>query len=188
MNNIWHHPEGIGSPDRGYASGCEFLPIFRFLRLFHPKQSRHSTKKLLTKIKIGIDSFSILSGTNPYSGKILLQLLFSERSPLEGGFCMTLGRLRQIHRVLMVGICLFVPLFLAYSLYVDLSRTVFLSPDMSLEDFGDKEMCASQNEIKACAYVISSNSLVLSTCVRSESNLISPPPTFIAPNKPILRC
>jgi hypothetical protein len=40
---------------------------------------------------------------------------------------MTMVRLKHTHLALMFGISLFIPLFLAYSLYVDLSEIVLLS-------------------------------------------------------------
>jgi len=59
---------------------------------------------------------------------------------------MAMGRIKHIHLVLMLGISLFIPLLLAYSLYVDLSGTVLPSSDMSFEDPGDEDLSTCQNE------------------------------------------
>ena len=101
---------------------------------------------------------------------------------------MTMDRLNHIHLVLMVGISLFIPLFLAYSLYVDLSEIVLLSSDMSFEDPEDEDLSTSQNEFKVFVPKVSSNPLVPRAHFGREPNLISSPLTFIAQNKPVLRC
>jgi hypothetical protein len=58
-----------------------------------------------------------------------------------------MSRFENIHLVLMLAISLFIPLFLAYSLYVDLSGTVLLSSDMSFEDLGDEDLSVCQNRL-----------------------------------------
>ena len=61
---------------------------------------------------------------------------------------MVMGRTKHLHLLLMLGISLFIPLFLSYSLYVDLSGAVLLSSDMNIEDSGDEDLSAGQNEFK----------------------------------------
>jgi hypothetical protein len=88
----------------------------------------------------------------------------------------------------MVGISLFVPLFLAYSLYFDLSGTVLLSSDMSFEDPEDEDLSTCRNEFKIFVPQVSSNPLSPWTHFSREPNLISSPSTFITQNTPVLRC
>ena len=101
---------------------------------------------------------------------------------------MTTGRFKHIHLALMVGISLFIPLFLAYSLYVDLSEIVLLSSDMSFEDPGDEDLSTCQNEFKVFVPKVSSNPLVPRALFGGEPNLLSSPLTFIAQNTRVLRC
>ena len=101
---------------------------------------------------------------------------------------MTMGRLKHIHFVLMIGISLFIPLFLGYSLYVDLSETVFLSSDMSFEDSDDEDLSTCQNEFKVFLPTISSNSLPPWTVFGRESSFFSSSLTLYAERTPVLRC
>jgi len=101
---------------------------------------------------------------------------------------MTAGRLKQIHLVLLLGISLFIPLFLAYSVYVDLSGTVLLSSDMSLEDSGDEDLSTSQNELKVCLPTVSCNPLLPWTCFGEGSRLFSSPLASHNQITPVLRC
>jgi hypothetical protein len=66
----------------------------------------------------------------------------------EEQISITMGRLKHIHLVLMLGISLLIPMPLAYSLYVDLSETVLLSSDMSFEDPEDEDLSTCQNELE----------------------------------------
>jgi len=88
----------------------------------------------------------------------------------------------------MVGISLFIPLFLAYSLYVDLSEIVLLSSDMNYEDPEDEDLSNCQNEFKVFVPTLTSNPLSSWTHFGKGSSLFSSPLTFIAQNKPVLRC
>jgi len=106
----------------------------------------------------------------------------------EEQICMTMGRLKHIHFVLMIGISLFIPLFLAYSLYVDLSETVFLSSDMSFEDPDDEDLSTCQNEFKVFVPTLSSNPLLTGTHLGKGSSLFSSPLTSYTEITPVLRC
>ena len=88
----------------------------------------------------------------------------------------------------MVGISLFIPLFLVYSLYVDLSEIVFLSSDMSFEDPGDEDLSTCQNEFKAFVPTVSSNPLLSGTHFGRGSSLFSSPLTSHTQVTPVLRC
>ena len=99
-----------------------------------------------------------------------------------------MGRLKHIHFVLMIGISLFIPLFLGYSLYVDLSETVFLSSDMSFEDPGDEDLSTCQNEFKVFVPTVSSNPLLPGAHFGKEPSLLSSPLTSHTQITPVLRC
>jgi hypothetical protein len=101
---------------------------------------------------------------------------------------MTTGRLKHIHLVLMLGISLFIPLFLGYSLYVDLSETVFLSSDMSFEDPDDEDLSTCQNEFKVFVPTVSSNPLLTGTHFGKGFSLLSSPLTSHTQITPVLRC
>lgn len=101
---------------------------------------------------------------------------------------MTMGQLKQIYFVLLLGISLFIPLFLAYSLYVDLSGTVIFSSDMSFEDPGDEYLSTCQNEFKRFVPTLSSNTLAPWTHFGRESSLLSSPLTPYTQITPVLRC
>jgi hypothetical protein len=101
---------------------------------------------------------------------------------------MTMSGLKHIQLVLIVGISLFIPLFLAYSLYVDMSRTVLLSSDMSFEDPGDEDLSTSQNEFKVFVATVSSNPLLPGAHFGRESGLLPPPLTSYPQITPVLRC
>ena len=101
---------------------------------------------------------------------------------------MTVGRLKQIHLVLMFGISLFIPLFLAYSVYVDLSGTVLVSSDMSLEDSEDEDLSTCQNELKVFVPTVSFNPLPPWTVFGRKSSLFSSPLTSYTQMTPVLRC
>jgi hypothetical protein len=88
----------------------------------------------------------------------------------------------------MVGISLFIPLFLAYSLYVDLSGTVLLSSDMSFEDPDDEDLSTCQNEFKVFVPTVSSNPLPPWTHFGRGSSLSSSPLTSHIQITPVLRC
>ncbi len=59
---------------------------------------------------------------------------------------MTMSRFRYIRLVLLLGTFLFIPFFLAHSVYVDLSGTVLLSCDMSFEDPAGDNSSTLQDE------------------------------------------
>jgi len=100
-----------------------------------------------------------------------------------------MGRLKNIHLVLMVGISLLIPMLLAYSLYLDLSETVLLSSDMSFEDADDEDSSTSQNEFKVFVPTLSSNLLPPWTDLgRGGSSLFSSPLTSYSQETPVLRC
>ena len=106
----------------------------------------------------------------------------------EEQICMTMGRLKHFHFVLMIGISLFIPLFLGYSLYVDLSETVFLSSDMSFEDSDDEDLSTCQNEFKVFVPTVSSNPLPPWTHFGKGPSLFSSPLTSYTQITPVLRC
>jgi len=113
--------------------------------------------------------------------------LFLENSVREE-ISMTMDRLKHIHLSLMVGISLFIPLFLAYSLYVDLSGTVLLSCDMSFEDPENEDLSSCQNEIKIFLPKVFYNPLLIGTHCGAWSCPFSFPLTTSTQNKPVLRC
>lgn len=101
---------------------------------------------------------------------------------------MTVGRSKQIHLFLLFGISLFIPVFLAYSVYVDLSGTVLVSSDMSFEDSEDEDLSTSQNEFNAFVPEVSSNPLLPWTCFVERSILFSSPLTSDSQITLVLRC
>ena len=88
----------------------------------------------------------------------------------------------------MVGMSLFIPLFLAYSVYVDLSGTVFLSSDMSFEDPEDEDLSTCQNESKVFVPTVSLNPFLPWTYFSWGSSLFSSPLTSYTQVTPVLRC
>jgi len=101
---------------------------------------------------------------------------------------MTMCRLRHIRLVLMLGISLFIPLFLAYSTYVDLSGTVLLSSDMIFEDPEDEDLSTCRNDFKNFGPTVSSNPLFSSAHFGRGSSLFSSPLTSGTQMTPVLRC
>jgi|APFre7841882654_1041346.scaffolds.fasta_scaffold261904_2 hypothetical protein len=101
---------------------------------------------------------------------------------------MTMSRLKNMNLILMLAISLLIPLFLAYSLYVDLSGTVLLSSDMSFEDPGDGDLSIGQDEFKVFAPKAFSILLLPGANLIGESCLLSFLLTSHPQNKPILRC
>jgi hypothetical protein len=88
----------------------------------------------------------------------------------------------------MLGISLFIPLLLAYSLYVELSGTVLSSSDMSFEDPDDEDLSTCQNEFKVFVLMVSSNPLLPGTHFSRECSLFSSPLRSYIQITPILRC
>ncbi len=88
----------------------------------------------------------------------------------------------------MLGISLFIPLFLAYSLYVDLSETVLLSSDMSFEDPRDEDLSICQNEFKVFVPTVSSSPLLSGTHFSRGFSLLSSPLMSHTQITPVLRC
>ena len=101
---------------------------------------------------------------------------------------MTLARLRHLHLILLPGIALFVPLFLSYSLCVDLSEIMLLSSDMNLEDPRGEDLSTCQNEVGVFVPTISSAPVLPVTRFDTGPILLS---SALAPhmeNMSILRC
>jgi hypothetical protein len=113
--------------------------------------------------------------------------LFFENS-VQKEISMTMDRLKHIHLALMVGISLFIPLFLVYSFYVDLSKIVLLSSDMSYEDPEDEALSNCQNEIKIFPPKVSYNPLLIGTRFGARSCPFSSPLTISTQNRSVLRC
>jgi len=99
-----------------------------------------------------------------------------------------MGRLKHIHLVLTLGVSLFIPILLAYSLYVDLSGTVLLSSDMSFEDPEDEDLSTCQNEFKVLVPAVSSNPLPPWTHFGRGSGLFSSPLMPYTQITAVLRC
>lgn len=106
----------------------------------------------------------------------------------EEQISMVMDRLKHIHLVLMLGLSLLIPMLLAYSLYVDLSGTVFLSSDMS-EDSGDEDSSTYQSEFNVFVSTVSSTPFFLPGAhFGSISSLFLSPLTSHTQNRPVLRC
>ncbi len=90
---------------------------------------------------------------------------------LPGTIFRMMGRFKHIHLSLMVGISLFIPLLLAYSLYVDLSATAFRFSDVIFEDSGDEDSPICQNEFKVFVPTTSSDPLSPWTHFAAEYSL-----------------
>jgi hypothetical protein len=101
---------------------------------------------------------------------------------------MTMGRLKHIRLVLVLGISLFISLFLAYSVYFDLSGTVPLSSDMSFEDPEAEDLSTCQNESTGLVPMVSSYVLVSCAHFGKELSLFWLPLTSYAQITPVLRC
>ncbi len=101
---------------------------------------------------------------------------------------MTRGGSKHIHLVLMLGIFLFIPLFVAYSVYVDLSDTVLLSSDTSFEDSEDEDSLTYQNKSKIFMPAVPSNLILSATHFGSKSNLFLSPLTSHSQTAFVLRC
>ena len=101
---------------------------------------------------------------------------------------MTVGRLKQIHVVLLLGISLLIPLSLAYSLYVDLSGTALLSSDMSFEDPDDEDLSSCLNEFKVFVPAVSFNAILSRTHFGKGFSLFPLPLTSHTLISPVLRC
>ena len=99
-----------------------------------------------------------------------------------------MNRLKHIHLVLILAISLLIPVLIAYSLYVDLLGTVFLSSDMSFEDFGDEDSSTCERELKVFVPTVSSNPLPPWTHFGRRSGLLSSPLTSYTQITPVLRC
>ena len=101
---------------------------------------------------------------------------------------MTTGRLKYIRFLLILGISLSVPLFLAYPVYVDLSETEFFSSDTSLEDPDDEDLSTFQDESQGFAPDVSWNPLLSLTYCALEFSLFSPVFTSHTQLVPVPRC
>ncbi len=101
---------------------------------------------------------------------------------------MTMGRLKHIHLVLMLGISLFIPPSLGLSLYVDLSESALPSSDMSFEDADDEDSSTCQNEFKAFVPKVSTNPLLLDTHFDRKSSFCPSPLTSYTQITSVLRC
>jgi len=101
---------------------------------------------------------------------------------------MTMGRLKNIHLLLILGISLFIPLFLSYPLYVDLLGTVLLSCDMTFDDPDDEDSSTCQNEFKGFMPAGSSNRLLPGIHFNRGASFLSSPLTSYTQITPVLRC
>jgi hypothetical protein len=101
---------------------------------------------------------------------------------------MTMGRFRNIHLFLMIAISLFVPLFLAYSLYVELSGSSLLSSDVSLEDPGNEDLAICKSESKVLLPGVLSVLFLPKSTFIGEVYLFSFLKTSHSQNRPVLRC
>jgi len=101
----------------------------------------------------------------------------------------------------MLGISLFIPIFLVCPLYVDLAETVLLFSDMNFEEPEDEDSstCENefkvfmpsvtcQNEFKVFVPVVSPKTLPPKTHFSRESSLFSSPLTSYTQITPVLRC
>jgi hypothetical protein len=100
---------------------------------------------------------------------------------------MIMGRFKYIYLVLMFGISLYIPALISCLLYNELSETVFLSSDMSFENTED-DFSTCQNESKVFVAALFFDLSSSWTHFRRRPNLTLSPMTFIAQNKPALRC
>jgi hypothetical protein len=101
----------------------------------------------------------------------------------------TKGRLKHIHLVLILGISLFIPLFLAYSVYIDLSGAVPIFSDMSFEDTEGEDLSTCQNESKGLMPMVSSYVLLSSAHFGNKKlSLFSLPLASYTQITPVLRC
>ncbi len=101
---------------------------------------------------------------------------------------MTMGRLKRVRFLLMIGISLFIPLFPVYSLYADLLETVLPSSDMSFEDPDDEDLSTCHNKFKPFVPMVSSDRLPPWTHLGSGSSLLSFSLTSYCQTTPVLRC
>ncbi len=115
--------------------------------------------------------------------------LFCLGNPLqEEEISMIMGRFKHIQLAVMIGISLFIPLLLAYSVYVDMSATRLLSSDMSLEDSEDEDSSISQDEFKVFIPASSSTPLLFGSCFGRWSGIFPSPSTLYLEITPVLRC
>ncbi len=101
---------------------------------------------------------------------------------------MTMSRFRYIRLVLLLGTFLFIPFFLAYSVYVDLSGTVLLSCDMSFEDPASDDSSTLQDKFGVSVPTICSNPSLTTAHFDGGFSLFSPPSTSHTQTTPVLRC
>ena len=99
-----------------------------------------------------------------------------------------MDRLKHFHPVLMLGMSLLIPLFLAYFFYVDLSGTVLPSSGMSFEDPEIEDLSTCQNELKVFVPAVSFNPLPSWTHFARGFSPFSPPLTSYNQATPVLRC
>jgi hypothetical protein len=101
---------------------------------------------------------------------------------------MTLGRLKHIHLVPVLGIFLLIPLLLAYSLYANLSGTALLCSDISFEDPKDEHLSTCQNEFRVFVPMVSSSPFLPWTHFSRGGKFFLSPLTPYAQLLPVLRC
>jgi len=101
---------------------------------------------------------------------------------------MKIDRLKHFHLVLMLGMSLFIPLFLAYSLYVDLSETVLFSSDMSFENPDDEDLSTCQDKFKVFVPTVSSDPLLPLIHFGRGFSFFLYPLTSYTEITPVLRC
>jgi hypothetical protein len=88
----------------------------------------------------------------------------------------------------MLGTSLIIPLFLAYTVYIDLSGTLPLSSDISFEDPEDEDLSTCQDGFKVFVVAVSSSPLPLWTYFGRTSTLFPSPLTSYTQITPVLRC
>ncbi len=93
-----------------------------------------------------------------------------------------------MHYGVLLGISLFIPLFLSCSFHDDLSETVLPTSNMSYEDSGVEDLLTFQDELKAFMPTVSSGSFYFWAHLRWGSRLYSIPLTSVAQSMPVLRC
>jgi hypothetical protein len=77
---------------------------------------------------------------------------------------------------------------MTYSLFIDLSGDVFLSSDISFEDFGDEDSSSCEKELKVFVPTALSNPLSPWNHFGRSSHLFLTPLTSYSQITPVLRC
>jgi hypothetical protein len=101
---------------------------------------------------------------------------------------MAVGRFKNLHLVLILGISLFIPFILSYSLNADLSGTVFVSSDMSFDSSGDEDLSTFQGKFKVFVATVSCNLCPRWNQLFKEPGFLSSSLTSCSQISPVLRC